>query len=162
MAVTEQHLHHIAKRHESLSKRYEGLKAKGAKLTGRLVRSGEVVAGAALAGVLQGMSKNPAGPRIAHVPADLAIGLGLEVVAAFDIFGDEWSHHAGNFGTGFLAAYFTEAGFAVGKRKRDSGTFFAGKVTAPLAAPAAAAAAVHGDATAQAEQLLRQMQARQG
>jgi hypothetical protein len=145
-------LAHIARRHESLSKRYENLKAKGAQLTGRLVKSGEVVAGAAIAGVIQGMSKSPTGPRIAHVPADLAIGLGLEAVAAFDLFGDEWSHHAGNFGTGFLAAYFTEAGFVIGKRKRETGTFFGAK----------GATAVHGDAAAQAAQLLNQMQARQG
>lgn len=151
-------LAHIARRHESLSKRYENLKAKGAQLTGRLVRSGEVVAGAALAGVLQGMSKSPSGPRIAQVPADLAIGLGLEAVAAFDLFGEEWSHHAGNFGTGFLAAYFTEAGFVIGKRKRDTGTFFGPKGAAP-ALPAAAA--VHGDATQQAQALLNQMAARQ-
>jgi hypothetical protein len=145
-------LAHIARRHESLSKRYENLKNKGAALTGRLVKSGEVVAGAALAGVLQGMSKNPNGPRIAHVPADLAIGLGLEAVAAFDLFGDEWSHHAGNFGTGFLAAYFTEAGFVIGKRKRETGSFFG---------PKGAATGVHGDAAAQAQELLNQMQARQ-
>jgi hypothetical protein len=154
-------LAHIARRHETLSKRYENLKAKGAQLTGRLVKTGEVVAGAALAGVLQGMSKSPNGPRIAHVPADLAIGLGLEAVAAFDLFGSEWSHHAGNIGTGFLAAYATEAGFVIGKRKRDSGTFFGHKATA-VALPAAAPAAVHGDAAAQAAALLAQMQARQG
>jgi hypothetical protein len=151
-------LAHIARRHESLSKRYENLKNKGAQLTGRLVRSGEVVAGAAVAGVLQGMSKSPNGPRIAHVPADLAIGLGLEAVAAFDLFGSEWSHHAGNFGTGFLAAYFTEAGFVIGKRKRDQGSFFAPK-GAPAALPAAPAA-VHGDAASQAAALLAQMKPR--
>jgi hypothetical protein len=148
-------LAHIARRHESLSKRYENLKAKGAQLTGRLVRSGEVVAGAALAGVIQGMSKNPTGPRIAHVPADLAIGLGLEAVAAFDLFGEEWSHHAGNFGTGFLAAYFTEAGFVIGKRKREQGSFFAPRGSAALPP---APAAVRGDAAAQAAELLAQMQ----
>jgi len=158
MSVTEAHLHHIAKRHDSLSRRYENLKQKGAKLTSRLVRSGEVVLGAAAAGVIQGMSKNPQGPRIAHVPADLAIGLGLEAVAAFDLFGEEWSHHAGNLGTGFLAAYFTEAGFAIGNRKKLTGTFFGPK--ALPAAPAPAAAAVHGDPAATAEALLHQMQNR--
>src|ERR1700729_597379 len=91
MSVTEDHLHHIAKRHDSLSRRYENLKSKGAKLTSRLVRSGEVMLGAAAGGVLQGMSKNPQGPHIAHFPADLAIGLGLEAVATFDLFGEEWS-----------------------------------------------------------------------
>jgi len=155
MSVTEQHLHHIARRHDSLSKRYESLKAKGAKLTSRIVRSGEVLLGAGVAGVLQGMSKSPNGPRIAHVPADLAIGLGLEAVAAFDLFGEEWSHHAGNFGTGFLAAYFTEAGFAVGKRKRDTGRFF-GAAAVP-ALPVAAPVAASGDPAAMAEQLLAQM-----
>jgi hypothetical protein len=154
--MAETTLHHIARRHHALSQRYENLKAKGAALTSRLVRSGEVVAGAAVAGVLQGMSKSPTGPRIAHVPADLAIGLGLEAVAAFDLFGEEWSHHAGNIGTGFLAAYFTEAGFVIGKRKRDSGTFFGAKG----GGGALPAAAVHGDPAAQAEALLHQMQQR--
>lgn len=155
--ATEAHVHHLARRNDSLQTKIAKLQGKAAKVVSHSVGTLEVAAGAALGGLLQGMSKNKDGARIFHVPADLAIGLGLNIAGHLDFAGKEWSSHLGNLGNGFVAAYFTEAGYAIGKRKRDSGHFFA-KKSAP--APLAAAA---GEVTPQemAERLLHQMGQRQ-
>jgi hypothetical protein len=159
MTMTEAHVHHLARRNDSLQQKIAKLQGKAAKVVSHSVGTLEVAAGAALGGVLQGMSKKEGGARIFHVPADLAIGLGLNIAGHLDLAGREWSGHLGNVGNGFVAAYFTEAGYAIGKRKRETGHFFQKKGTAALPAPAAAQGEVSPQAMAEA--LLHQMQARQ-
>jgi hypothetical protein len=153
--VTEAHVHHLARRNDSLSQKIAKLQGKAARVVGHSIGTLEVAAGAGLAGLLQGMSKSKDGPRVFHVPADLAIGLGLQVACHLDLAGKEYSQHLGNVGNGFIAAYFTEAGYAIGKRKRETGTFF----TKRLGAPATSSGDVSPQAMADA--LLAQMSARQ-
>lgn len=156
--LTHEHVQHLARKNDTLAEKVAKLKAKGAKITGKAVRSLEVVAGATLGGVIQGLAKDQeAGAHILRVPADLGIGLGLNLAGFLDLAGDEWSHHLNNLGDGFLGAYFSDLGFHVGKRKRESGSFFKPKTQGAL--PSAAA---HGEVSPQAmaEALLSQMQQR--
>jgi len=154
--LTHEHVQHLAKRNDTLSQKIDKLRGKAARVTKHGVSVLEITAGAALGGVIQGMSKNPDGAHIGPVPADLAIGLGLNLAAVLDLAGDEYSPHLGNVGTGFLAAFASDKGFSVGRNKRDSGSFF----RKGLASGSAASAAVHGEVSADqvAAQLLRNMQ----
>lgn len=151
-------LEHLARRNDTLSQKVDKLKHKAARVTKHGVQLLEITAGAALGGVVQGMSKDPHGAHIMKVPADLLLGLGLNVAAVLDLAGEEYSPHLGNVGTGFLAAYVSDLGFAAGKRKKDSGSFFASK-SAP-ALPSGVSASGDVSPQAMAEALLAQMQHR--
>jgi hypothetical protein len=137
----------------TLAEKAAKLKKRAGSIAGRGVRTLEVGAGAALGGLVQGMSKSPNGAHIVKVPADLAIGLGLHLAGFLDLAGDEWSSHLNNFGDGFIGAYFSDLGFAVGKKKKETGSFFTKGASGSLSTPAA----VHGEVTPQqmAEALLR-------
>ena len=85
----------------------------------------EIGAGAAIAGVIQGraMAKGePGGARLFGLPADLAIGIGLELAGHFDLAG-EHSHHLNNFGAGFIAGYASDWGVAFGRKWVEGGSF---------------------------------------
>jgi hypothetical protein len=159
--LTQEHVHHLARRNDTLSQKIEKLKGRAASVTKHGVHLLEVTAGAALGGVVQGMSKDPNGAHILKVPADLGIGIALNVAGLLDLAGEEYSPHLANVGTGFLAAYFSDLGFAIGKRKKDTGSFFPKHLGAGAGAPSLAA--VHGEVSPHqmAEALLQQMQARQ-
>jgi hypothetical protein len=118
----------------TLRQKVHALKARGASIAHRGVRTLEVGAGAALGGLVQGMSKDPKGAHILHVPADLGIGLGLHLAGFLDLAGDEYSSHLNNIGDGFIGAYFSDLGFSIGKRKRETGKFLASKGAAPALA----------------------------
>lgn len=124
MSAAEEHVHHLVRRNESLQAKIERLKAKGESVARHGVETLEICAGAAIGGLLQGMSKNPDGPKLFHVPADLGLGLGLLVAGGLEVAGKEYSDHVSNLGKGFLAAYATDFGHAVGTRKKESGSFF--------------------------------------
>lgn len=165
-SLTHEHVRHLHNQKQTLQQKIEKLKARGAHLTKHTVQAIEVFAGAAAGGVLQGLAKDQVtGARILHVPADLVIGGGLALAGMLDLAGDEWSGHLTNLGTGFIAAYATELGYGVGKRKRESGKWLGAKTAAMLPAVGvpAAPAVVHGAVSPQdvAQQLLNQMQQRQ-
>ncbi len=150
MSAAEEHVHHLTKHNESLKQKIEKLKSKGAKAAQHGVETLEICAGAAIGGLLQGMAKDQDhGPKIFHIPADLALGLTGLGLGAFDVAGD-YSRDVANLGKGFLAAYATDFGKAIGTRKRVAGSFFPKK-----GAPAAIAS---GDPQQMANAILQQMQ----
>ncbi len=155
--LTHEHVQHLTRRNDTLAQKIEKLKGRSAHVAKHAFTLLEVTAGAAAGGLIQGLAKDQSvGPRIAKVPADLGIGLALEFVGVLDLAGEEYSSHIANLGTGFLAAYFTDLGHAIGSRKRTTGHYFGPKATAALPA-------VSGDVSPQqmAEALLSQMQQRQ-
>jgi hypothetical protein len=95
------------------------IRAKLATVTAKSVEVLEIGAGAAVAGVIQGRAiaqGHMEGARILGLPADLMLGVGLELAGHFDLAGEEWSHHLCNFGAGFIAGYASDWGVAFGKR----------------------------------------------
>lgn len=146
-----EHIAHLARRNESLQAKVDKLKAKGARVAQHATETLEILAGAAIGGALQGMAKDQEhGPRIAHVPADLAIGLTALVVGSGTDLAGEYGKDVANLGKGFLAAYATDFGHAIGTRKRVTGSFFPKK-----GAPHAIAGA---SPQAMADAVLQQMQ----
>ena len=156
--LTHEHVQHLARRNDTLAEKIAKLKHKGAKATGALIRTGEVIAGAALGGLIQGMSKDPNGAHFLKVPVDLGAGIALKLAEVLDLAGTEWSSHLGNLGDGFFGAYFSDLGHSIGVRKAKTGSFFAAKNPGQLGP------GVAGDVSPQqmAAMLAQQMAARQG
>ena len=106
----------LRSKHASIVKKWG---PKIALLTEKSFEVLEIGAGAAIAGVIQGraIAKGDLhGSRLLGLPADLAIGIGLELAGHFDLAGEEWSHHLCNFGAGFVAGYASDWGVAFGKK----------------------------------------------
>jgi hypothetical protein len=106
----------IRAKHEAIVSKYG---KKLATVTAKSVEVLEIGAGAAVAGVIQGRAiaqGHMEGARILGLPADLMLGVGLELAGHFDLAGEEWSHHLCNFGAGFIAGYASDWGVAFGKR----------------------------------------------
>lgn len=152
MSAAEEHVHALTRRNESLEKKAAKLKARATAAAKHGIETGEIMLGAAIGGLLQGMAKDQEkGPRIAHIPADLALGIGGLALGAFDVAGD-YSRDVANVSKGFLAAFATDFGHAIGVRKRTSGSFFPKKH-----APGAIAAGAPNP-QAMADTILKQMQ----
>jgi hypothetical protein len=139
--------HHNAQRAERAEARHARHEQSVARVTKKIVRSGEVFAGAAVAGVVQGRFGDTKVGGL--VPLDLLIGFGLNGVALSGV-AKEYSDDLGNFGDGFIAGYGAEAGFAVGQRWKNTGHLFAKGVPGPAPLPPpppgpAPQPAVHGE-----------------
>lgn len=138
--ITEEHLHHMAKRHHHISKKFDALRDKFAGMTERAVRTVEVGAGAFLGGVLEGRTD---GGTVLHVPMNLGVGIALSAAGYLDLAGEEYSKHLNNFGDGFIGSYVGSKGYAFGQNWRNTGKLFGG---GQGALPAAAASGELSDA----------------
>jgi hypothetical protein len=84
-------------------------------VVGNVVRTVEIQSAAFAMGALQGASYDPndpqtkAGPRIAGVPTELAVGGGLYLLSMIGL-GGKHSHHLHSFGDGAIAAYVANIG----------------------------------------------------
>jgi len=125
MAAAEEHVHHLVRRNEGLQAKIDKLKAKGSAAAKHGVDTLEIMAGAALGGLLEGMAKDQVrGPRLlGHIPADFGLGVAALAIGAFDVAGD-YSNDVSNVGKGLLASFASSFGHSIGERKRVSGTFF--------------------------------------
>lgn len=154
--ITYEHLHHAVKKGEGFKKRLEAYREKLEGATTKIVRTLEVGAGAAVAGLIQGKFDHP---HFLHMPVDLVAGLGLNIAGYLDAAGD-YSEHLCNFGDGFVAAYTSGLGYQMGDTWKKTGKLFGAK--APAALPAApSAAVVSGDASAMAHQMAANIAAMQ-
>lgn len=152
------HVSYLARHREALTKRMGRIMANKHKHRKQAVAIGEVAAGAAIAGVIQGRA-GEGGASILRMPASLVVG-GLLVAGGVFQAGD-WSEHLINTGTGFLAEFAGNWGYGVGQRWHQSGHFglFGGKGTDALAP----GAHTSGDLTPhQMANLVRQVQATGG
>ncbi len=122
--ITHEHVQHLTRRNDTLAQKVEKLKGRAASVTKHGVHLLEVTTGAVLGGVIQGMSKDPHGAHILKIPADLGIGIGLNLASLLDLAGEEYSPHLASLGAGFIAAYASDWGHAVGNNKRTTGSFF--------------------------------------
>jgi hypothetical protein len=133
--ITEEHLHHMARRHHATMKKLDGLREKFGGITHRFVSTLEAGAGAWAGGMIEGRT---GGATIGPLPINLAVGTLLLVGGHLDLAGNQWSDHLNNLGNGFLGSYFAASGYAFGKRWRDSGKMLGGgghPFTQPYAAP---------------------------
>jgi hypothetical protein len=163
--ITEEHLHHMAKRHHATMKKLDGLREKFSGVTERFVGTLEVGAGAWLGGAVEGRT---GGGTVLKVPINLGVGAVLLAAGHLDLAGDQWSGHLNNLGNGFIGSYVAATGYAFGKRWRETGKMFGGGGQ-PWAhpydngwpkGPAEVPPAVHGDLSeAQMANIVQRMQA---
>ena len=140
--ASEKHLHHFAHEAHKWREKFHGYREKLAGHTERVVRTVEVGAGAFAAGVIDGrFDKGNGAPTILHVPATLAIGVGLAVAGFMDAAGKNWSGHLNNFGDGFIANYAAGKGHKFGQDWQHGGVKAA---FLPSSAAPQIAAAAHG------------------
>lgn len=148
--ITEEHLHHMARRHHATMKKLDGLREKFSGITQRFVGTLEVGAGSWIGGAIEGRTS---GGTVLKVPINLGVGALLLAAGHLDLAGDQWSEHLNNLGNGFIGSYIAATGYAFGKRWKETGKMFGGGGH-PWAQPyeqngwshqAEAGPAVHGD-----------------
>ncbi len=122
--ITEEHLHHMARRHHSTMKKLDGLRDRLSGMAGRFVGTVEVGVASWLGGAIEGRT---AGGDFLKVPINL--GVGVLLLAASHLGGEKlekWSDHLGNLGNGFLGSYVAATGYSFGKRWKETGKMFGG------------------------------------
>ena len=162
--ITEEHLHHMARRHHATMKQLDGLRDKFAGITGRFVGTVETAAGAWLGGTIEGRTD---GGTVLKVPINLGVGVLFLAAGHLELAGAQWSAHLNNLGNGFVGSYIAATGYAFGKRWKETGKIFGGgghpwshpydggAPSVPAPGPA-----VHGDLSeAQMAAIVRRMQA---
>jgi hypothetical protein len=160
--VSEKHLHRFAHEAHKWREKFHGFREANAKAVERTVRTVTIAAGAFAAGTIDGrFDKGDGAPTIMHVPATLAIGVGLIAAGYAGAAGKDWSVHLHNFGDGFVANY------AAAKGHKFGADWLHGGVRAAFghapSAPAQVAAAAHGmPDPAQMAQAVANMQAAAG
>jgi len=121
--ITEEHLHHMARRHHATMKQLDGLKGRLAGMTGRFVGTVEVGVASWLGGALEG--RTGAG-TILKVPYNFGLGVLFLAAGHLDLAGEKWSDHLNNLGNGFLGSYVAASGYSFGKRWKETGKMFGG------------------------------------
>ena len=119
--ITEEHLHHMARRHHATMKKLDGLREKFAGVTQRFIGTIETGAGAWLGGTIEGRT---GGGTVLKIPINLGVGAILLAAGHLDLAGDQWSEHLNNLGNGFVTSYVAATGYAFGKRWKETGKMF--------------------------------------
>lgn len=161
--ITEEHLHHMARRHHATMQKLDGLRAKFSGITQRFVGTLGTGAGAWIGGAIEGRT---GGGTVLSVPINLGVGAVLLAAGHLDLAGDQWSEHLNNIGNGFIGSYVAATGYAFGKRWKDTGKVLGGgghPVTHPYengwSHEAVPPTSVHGDlSTDQMADIVRRMQ----
>ena len=154
--ITEEHLHHMARRHHATMKKLDGLRDKFSGITERFIGTVETAAGAWLGGTVEGRT---GGGTVLKVPINLGVGVVLLAAGHLDLAGEQWSGHLNNLGNGFVGSYLAAVGYSFGKRWKETGKLLGGGGH-PWAPYGEVAPAVHGDLTeAQMAAIVQRMQA---
>ncbi|HSX22254.1 MAG TPA: hypothetical protein VLE97_05715 [Gaiellaceae bacterium] len=123
--ITEEHLHHMARRHHATMKKLDGIRERMAGITGRFIGTLEVGVGSWVGGALEGRTS---GGTFLKVPYNLGIGVVLLAlghgVGQTDAGGAGYSEHFNNLGNGFLGSYLAATGFAWGRKWKETGKMF--------------------------------------
>lgn len=121
--ITEEHLHHMARRHHATMKKLDGMREKFSVHAGWLVGTIETATGAWLGGTLEGRTQ---GGSILRVPYNLGAGLLLLVVGHTGIAGHRYNDHLNNLGNGLVGSYLAAVGYSFGKRWKETGKLWGG------------------------------------
>src|SRR4029077_1839445 len=121
--ITEEHLHHMARRHHATMLKFEGLRNKFDGWKGRATSTIENLGGAWLGGALEGRT---GGAAVGPLPLHLGVGAVLLGASHFGVGGDRWGQDLHNVGNGFVGSWLAATGYAFGKRWQESGKIFGG------------------------------------
>jgi hypothetical protein len=131
--ITEEHLHHMARRHHATMKQLDGIKERIGGILGRSIGTIEYGLASWVGGALEGKSDGGTIPII-KLPWNLGIGLAFLTVGHLELAGKH-SDHLNNFGNGLVGSFVAAEGYAFGKRWRDTGKLFGGGKGSPFLHP---------------------------
>ena len=120
--ITEQHLHHLARRHHATMQKLDGLRDKISGMAQRSFGTLETGAGAWLGGMLEGRT---GGLSVGPVPVNLLAG-GVLLAIGYAGLAKDHSEHLSNIGNGLVGSYLAATGYAFGKRWKDTGKLLGG------------------------------------
>jgi hypothetical protein len=121
MASSE--LAHVHREKEKYKSKWLQMKESGGRKIESVVSFAETFAGGMIGGIMQGASKDPKGPHILHIPAELLIGGIALGVGATDLVGSG-SKHLIDLGKGLVTAWGVDFGHGIGTRKKVTGRWF--------------------------------------
>ena len=121
--ITEEHLHHMARRHHATMQKLDTIKAKITVAAQKSFGLLETGAGAWAGGLLEGRT---GGASVGPLPFNLLAGVGFLVLGYGNIAGEKYSEHFNNLGNGFIGSYLAALGYAFGKRWRETGKILGG------------------------------------
>src|SRR5206468_424525 len=101
--ITEEHLHHMARRHHATMKKLDGIRERVTGLAQKSFGFLETGAGAWAGGMLEGKT---GGKSIGPLPVNLLVGAGLLAAGYANLGGDKYSDHFNHLGNGFVGSYF--------------------------------------------------------
>jgi len=121
--ITEEHLHHMARRHHATMQKLDGIRAKIMTVSQKSFGLLETGAGAWAGGLIEGRF---GGPAVGPIPVNLLAGVGLLVLGYANIGSEKYSEHFNNLGNGLIGSYLAATGYAFGKRWRETKQLFGG------------------------------------
>ena len=127
--ITEEHLHHMARRHHATMQQLDTLREKVMSYAKKGYGVLETGAAAWAGGLLEGKTNGAALGGV--LPYNLLGGIGFLVASNFvaenkDLGGERTSKHLENIGNGLIASYTSALGYTFGKRWRETGQAFGG------------------------------------
>ncbi len=140
--ITEEHLHHMARRHHATMRKLDGMQEKLRGYAKGFFSTAEVGAGAWIGGAIEGRTS---GGTILNVPLNLGFGAVLLAVGHLNLAGDTYSEHINNLANGLIGSYTAAAGYAFGKRWKETKSVFGGGVGSFNPYVDGASPAVHGE-----------------
>ena len=126
--ITEEHLHHMARRHHATIKQLDGIKERIGGILGRGIDTIEYGLASWVGGAIEGRTDGGTIPFI-KLPWNLGAGLFFLTLGHLEVAGKH-SEHLSNFGNGFLGSFVAAEGYAFGKRWKDTGKVFGGGAAA--------------------------------
>ena len=142
--ITEEHLHHMARRHHATMQKLDGIRERVAVYSQKSFSLVETGFGAWAGGILEGRT---GGASLGPIPINLGIGFVLAAAGAFVGRGKQevtitrevspgvasvtarrtdFGEHLTNLGNGFIGSYLAAAGFSFGKRWKETGKILGG------------------------------------
>jgi hypothetical protein len=123
MHITEEHLHHMARRHHATMKKLDELREKFAGVTSKFVSTVETAAGAWLGGAIEGRT---GGAALGPIPVNLGVGALMLAGSHMQLGGAQYSEHLNQLGNGFVGSWLAATGYAFGKRWKETGKILGG------------------------------------
>jgi hypothetical protein len=121
--ITEEHLHHMARRHHATMQKLDGIREKISGYAQKSFGLLETGAGAWAGGMLEGRT---GGMSVGPLPVNLLAGAALLVAGYANLGGERYSEHFNNLGNGFIGSYLAATGYAFGKRWKETGKILGG------------------------------------
>ena len=121
--ITEEHLHHLARRHHATMAKLDSIREKVTSYAQKSFGVLETGLGSWAGGVIEGKFN---GASVGPLPLNLLLGAGFLVAGYANLGKEKYSEHFNNLGNGLVGSYLAATGYAFGKRWRETGKLIGG------------------------------------